>query len=129
MKAVFATQAPRLAKTGTLWKDVASALAVLAVVFLNFAHQPAAYAWPWPGDAAFSGSPESADVCGQTGDVGKHAPCHACRIGGGADLPPVPVLAEQVWFGAAKAVYAGLLMSPGPMASFKPGQPRAPPVA
>ena len=66
------------------------ALLVLALLFLNFAHQPA---------MALSTSHDlmtvvaSQSFCGApiAGDDG-HAPCHACRIGSGADLPPVTPL-------------------------------------
>ena len=71
------------ARTGT---EILRALLVLALIFLNFAHQPAMAA-PSAGDVmtlvasqSFCGSP----IADDTG----HAPCHACRIGGGADLPP-----------------------------------------
>jgi hypothetical protein len=68
--------------------EVVRALAVLAVVFLNFAHAPLTSAAPLgdvfaPVDvASFCGSPAD--------DPADHAPCHACRIGSGADLPPAP---------------------------------------
>lgn len=62
------------------------AMLVLALVFLSFAHTPvgasvahqdvltAAVDASWCGDAP-------------DGDGKGHAPCHACRIGAGADLP------------------------------------------
>ncbi len=68
--------------------EVVRALAVLAVVFLKFAHAPLTSAAPLgdvfaPYDvASFCGSPVD--------DPAEHAPCHACRIGSGADLPPSP---------------------------------------
>lgn len=68
--------------------EVVRALAVLALVCLNFAHAPLAAA-STAGDVfaplaatSFCGSPAD--------DPADHAPCHACRIGGGADLPPLP---------------------------------------
>jgi hypothetical protein len=65
------------------------ALCVLALLFLNFAHQPMP-AYAVPGDA-FSLA-QSLDFCGDptAGDPAAHAPCHACRLGGIADLPPAP---------------------------------------
>ena len=72
------------------------ALVVLALFFLNFAHVPLSAA---PADtfvplavASICGDPIGEDR------QGAHAPCHACRIGAGADLPPpcpsaVPALA------------------------------------
>ena len=63
------------------------ALLVLALIFLNFAHQPAIAA-PSAGDVMSVVASQS--FCGTPiADDEGHAPCHACRIGGGADLPPV----------------------------------------
>lgn len=63
------------------------ALLVLALIFLNFAHQPA-IATPSAGDVMSVAASQS--FCGTPiADDQGHAPCHACRIGGGADLPPV----------------------------------------
>jgi hypothetical protein len=83
---------------------------VLALVFLSFAHTPigassahqdvltAAVDASWCGDAP--------DPDGKT-----HAPCHACRIGSGADLPPpcdiplAPVTVADVAFGAVPVLH------------------------
>ena len=60
---------------------------VLALIFLNFAHQPAIAA-PSAGDVMSVVASQS--FCGTPiADNEGHAPCHACRIGSGADLPPV----------------------------------------
>lgn len=76
----------------TIVQELLRALFVLALVFLNFAHQPIAVKAA-PGDVlslaqtlSFCGSPVSDQKSGG------HAPCHACRIGGAADLPPAPEL-------------------------------------
>ena len=65
--------------------EVMRALAVLALVFFNFGHAPAvaAQAPGWTA-IAFDG------FCGDLpdGEDRGHAPCHACRIGGSAALPP-----------------------------------------
>ena len=66
--------------------DVARALVVLALVFLSFAHAPVAAA---SGDVLTATMDMS--WCGDALDTGTdttHAPCHACRLGAGADLPP-----------------------------------------
>lgn len=70
--------------------ELVRALCVLALVFLNFAHQTAVAA-PTADDAmqviasqSFCGDPVS--------DDDDRAPCQACRIGAGADLPPVAAL-------------------------------------
>lgn len=69
-----------------LVRDIAKALAVLALVFLSYAHQPAG-AQPLGHNVLTAAV--TASFCGDAPDDGKaHAPCHACRIGGGADLPP-----------------------------------------
>jgi hypothetical protein len=69
--------------------EVVRALCVLALLFLNFAHQPAPAAAA-PGDVLTLAATQS--FCGDPADEGKtaHAPCHACRIGAGADLPTPP---------------------------------------
>ncbi|GLQ54406.1 hypothetical protein GCM10010862_16650 [Devosia nitrariae] len=69
------------------------ALLVLALVLFNFAHAPVSSAVGYdtqlqpyllPAGAAFVD-------CGDVEDDGPaHAPCHACRIGGAANLPPAP---------------------------------------
>jgi hypothetical protein len=67
--------------------EVLRALCVLALVFLNFAHQPAMAA-PTAEDVLTVAANQS--FCGApVADDEGHAPCHACRIGSGADLPPV----------------------------------------
>ncbi|MGN6490158.1 MAG: hypothetical protein ACTHLT_20355 [Devosia sp.] len=68
-----------------LLRDIARALAVLALVFLSYAHQPVSVA----AQHATLSAAVTADFCGGVpADSQSHAPCHACRIGGGADLPP-----------------------------------------
>ena len=72
------------ARTAT---ETLRALLVLALIFLNFAHQPAIAA-PSAGDVMTLVAGQS--FCGEPiADDNGHAPCHACRIGSGADLPPV----------------------------------------
>lgn len=74
--------------TKTAMLDLVRAIGVLALLFLNFAHlPPAAAASLQPAltaglDTGFCGD--------QPADPARHAPCHACRIGAGADLPPPP---------------------------------------
>ena len=74
--------------------EVLRAFVVLALMFLSFAHAPvtAADAGPAVLTAALDMS-----YCGDLPDDPKaHAPCHACRIGGGADLPPPCAIAIPV---------------------------------
>lgn len=66
--------------------ELLRALCVLALVFLNFGHQPV-FAGPAPGDVLTVAASQS--FCGEPiADTSEHAPCHACRIGAGAALPP-----------------------------------------
>lgn len=82
--------------------DLVRALAVLALVFLSYAHQPVGTVAPEQDVLTVA---VTASFCGDLPDDGKaHAPCHACRIGGGADLPPpceglihLPTLAEPAF--------------------------------
>ena len=79
--------------------DLLRAVLVLALLALNFAHAGAA-----PNAArnfALTGQAfVSAADCGapEPMDGAAHAPCHACRIGAAADLPPEPCLSEPVRF-------------------------------
>lgn len=62
------------------------ALLVLALACLSFAHRPIAVAGPGISTLAAS---IDASYCGdKPQDDAGHAPCHACRLGHGADLPP-----------------------------------------
>lgn len=78
------------------------ALLVLALIFLSFAHTPVALASPGPDTVAAA---LDMSYCGDLPDTPQaHAPCHACRIGGSADLvPPVAIavpaatLADVAW--------------------------------
>lgn len=107
------------------WMETVRALTVLALVFLNFAHQPA-FAAPMPGDSVTVLASQS--FCGEpVGDDSDHAPCNACRIGSGADLPPVtdipcsPVPAA-IRLGAVPAAFVIAPHDPGPAG------PRGPPL-
>jgi hypothetical protein len=66
--------------------ELIRALAVLALVFLSYGHQPVAGASPHHNTLTAA---VTTDFCGGVPADGQtHAPCHACRIGAGADLPP-----------------------------------------
>ena len=66
--------------------ELMRALCVLALIFLSFAHAP--LATPAAGPDTLTATVD-ASYCGDQPDDSKaHAPCHACRIGGGADLQP-----------------------------------------
>lgn len=71
--------------------DLMRALCVLAVVFLNFAHQAPVLAKAAPTEVLAMAALLS--FCGDGAtlpDDKGHAPCHACRLGAAADLPPAP---------------------------------------
>jgi len=89
--------------------ELVRAFVVLALVFLSFGHQPAA-AIP-PGHDLLTAA-VTANFCGDSPADTTHAPCHACRIGGGADLPPpcgglihLPTAVEPVFPERAAAAY------------------------
>src|SRR5688572_27341042 len=72
---------------GRAMLDIVRALCVLGLIFLNFGHVAVAALavgdiLTLSADASYCGEPINGPQ--------EHAPCHACRIGGGADLPPVP---------------------------------------
>jgi hypothetical protein len=104
-------------------REVVLALVVIALTFLNYGH----VAVTASGD--FQITPDS--WCGDPLAPGSsdHAPCHACRVGSGADLPPPPVCIEPVAFVAMVVTY------PAPVRAFelplraRPAQPRGPPSA
>lgn len=81
--------------------ELVRALAVLALVFLSYAHQPVAAS---PLDHDVLTVAVTASFCGDTPADSSHAPCHACRVGSGADLPPpceglvhLPAVAEPAF--------------------------------
>ena len=81
--------------------ELVRAFAVLALVFLSFGHQSAAASADHHDVLTAA---VTANYCGDTPADTTHAPCHACRIGGGADLPPpceglvhLPAIAEPVF--------------------------------
>jgi hypothetical protein len=103
-------------------RETLLAALVLALVFLNFGHVA-----PSLGNTLAYG--DGSSFCGDPLTPGDphHAPCHACRIGAGADLPPQPGCIEPVSFAE--------LAAGGPVPAFLPvlslptsvAQPRGPP--
>jgi len=95
--------------------ELTRALLVLALILLNLGHQstPA---------VAYDGTSFTYDVavnCGaaDTPDQMGHAPCHACRLGGDAVLPPPPLLAKRVERDLAEVIYSAIV--PQPQADFR----------
>ena len=107
--------------------EVLRALCVLALIFLSFAHTPvtAATAGPDVLTAALDMS-----YCGDLPDDPKaHAPCHACRIGGGADLPPPCDIALPVAVVVASVAYGATPSLSLPAAPIHSFNARGPPIA
>lgn len=105
--------------------EVIKALAVLALVFLSFAHQPVAVAQP---DGAAQWSVADLSYCGSApdGDEAGHMPCHACRAGV-ADLPPAPCVVEPAYVAFADAGFAFVDDFAVEQGGFAFANPRAPP--
>lgn len=79
--------------TKTAMLDLVRAMGVLALLFLNFAHLPPAAA---AGLQPTLTASLDTSFCGDLpADPAAHAPCHACRIGAGADLPPAPAAFDR----------------------------------
>lgn len=82
--------------------ELLRAIVVLALIFLSFAHAPVVAAAPGPDTLTAT---LDMSYCGDLPDDPRaHAPCHACRIGGGADLvrpcaiaTPIAMLADVAW--------------------------------
>jgi hypothetical protein len=109
-------------------REIVCALGVVALIFLNFAHAPLATG----GESAAVGQTvNSVSFCGDAIDSPANAkgePCQACRIGGGADLPPAPKVARPA------ATTAPMHYLPATSCQLAPAdrshaRPRAPPLA
>lgn len=103
------------------------ALCVLALLFLSFAHTPIA-ATAQDGDILTAAL--DASYCGDApaGDSRGHAPCHACRIGGGADLPPPCAIAVPVAV-IARVAYGAMPVLSLPTTPINAFDARGPPTA
>ncbi len=107
--------------------ELARALVVLALVFLSFAHAPLAAAAPHGPtltatlDMSFCG-----DV--PAGDAKAHAPCHACRLGAGADLP-APTRTPLTLRTVAEIRYGALPVLSLPAEPLGTATARGPPIA
>lgn len=101
------------------------ALLVLALAFLNFGHTNLSFARDGHVVAV------SSSFCGNplTPADADHTPCHACRIGQGADLPLVPCGVVPVAFTAATVTYSGFVALQAVAPLLISGSPRAPPFA
>jgi hypothetical protein len=103
-------------------RETLLALLVVTLVFLNFGHVSVTASGDirvtpdsWCGDPLLPDSPE-------------HSPCHACRIGSGAALPPAPLCVEPVAFVALAVVYLAPMPPVDLRLYARPSQPRGPPL-
>src|SRR5690606_15948337 len=71
-----------LRRAGPFTRDILTALAVLALVFLNFAHSPGAVAY----DAELRPYlvAQNSIACLSSDETRDHAPCEVCQLGGTA---------------------------------------------
>jgi hypothetical protein len=123
----------RMKETGvnhwrTITIELVRALGVLALVFLCFVHAPAPVSAAPGFDYA---SVTSASFCGAPDDPGSpgHAPCHACRIFTGLDLPPAPCSAQPAYQAVLAIAYADAPATPDVVALLSRANPRGPPSA
>lgn len=107
-------------------KEVIKALAVLALIFLSFGHQPIDIAPTANGDSGWTLADLS--YCGAPPgeDSGGHLPCHACRVGGAA-LPPPPCAALDAPLGFTRAAFGAYTLAFAPRPVVTSTHPRAPP--
>jgi hypothetical protein len=117
----FSAMTPRL-----VIAEMLRALAVLALLFLNFAHAPLNAAPTGAGYVAYAAD----GVCGDLPGDGPtaHAPCHACRIGGGADLPP-PCGLPAPAFTAVAVEFGAMAVADAATVPLLAAAPRGPPAA
>jgi hypothetical protein len=106
--------------------ELVRAFAVLALVFLSYAHQPVNVAHALDHDVLTVAV--TADFCGDAPEDGKaHAPCHACRIGGGADVPPPPCGGIAAPIAAASVTSFGATVRSPIITEHGSSRPRGPP--
>ena len=99
-----------MSNAGQNLREVVRAICVLALLFLNFGHaQTISVAYSADLTPYVMSEQAYADFCEQTGQgdpQAHHAPCHACRIGAGADLPPAPCVAAPAFVEIARTAFA-----------------------
>lgn len=122
-----------MSMTGAMVKDAMRALLVLALVFFNFAHAPVSAAVGYDRELRPYLLP-AGTVAVDCGDMEEdeglaHAPCHACRIGAAADLPPTPGSCLSVRLLASILAHPVRAQLPARAILPHSGEPRAPPVA
>lgn len=105
-----------------LMAELARALCVLGLVFLSFAHAPVSVAGGDPGIGALS-------FCGDPidGSGGDAAPCQACRLGQGLDLPPPPASISCARVAVGAALLPARATAMWINLAWMPAAPRGPP--
>jgi hypothetical protein len=113
-------------------KELARALVVLALIFLNFGHAAIGI------DTVAASEPQSFftlqstdfSLCGddQHGAPADHVTCHVCRLGAGLDVPPPPATLAPAFLAFAPTSYSGVTTVFRPRPLPTPGNPRAPPL-
>ncbi len=100
----------RVSNAGQNLREVVRAICVLALLFLNFGHaQTGTVAYSADLTPYLTTALASADICqdaAPTAPEEHHAPCHACRIGAGADLPPAPCTNVPAFVEIERTAYA-----------------------
>lgn len=104
-------------------RETLLALLVLALGFLNFGHASISV-----GGEYYRLAPDSWCGSPMLPDAPDHSPCHACRIGSGADLPPPPASVEPVVFVATIVDYAALSALSFDAPALNAPSARAPPL-
>ena len=107
------------------------ALVVIALLFLSFGHKPVeisvAYDHQLVAHVLDSGTVQPG--CGDPADHSDHAPCHACRVFAGLDLPPAPCSPAPAFARVLSLAYAAM---PAPVEvpiTISTARPRGPPRA
>ncbi len=131
------TRLPRH-RSGRYVAELVRAIAVVALVFLNFGHTSVLAAQPdlgiqsLCGDALTLGAIAHASEDHLSGGVehgqSHDVPCHACRIGGAADLPPLPAEIDMVLVASGDVIYAPTPIVRDAAVPQRVGSPRGPPV-
>jgi hypothetical protein len=112
----------RMVTARSMTAELVRALAVLALVFLSFVHQPAAAT----GNDGFTATSVH-EFCGSPHDEpAGHAPCHACRADP-AVLPAPPATAEPAFWLVAAAPCRDARDAVVRVDLRSPANPRAPP--
>jgi len=102
-------------------RETLLALLVVALTLLNYGHAAMS------ASGGFHVTPDS--WCGDPLAPGSadHTPCHACRIGNGADLPPPPACIVPVTFVEMAVTYVAPPSALDLPVRARPVQPRGPP--